>query len=407
MFARLQRASGHNWHRRRIVRVGQVVALLGTVVCTGAVGAPLKADYAGDRDAARPELQEMLDSLVTGPNRIAPGVTTYVSGPHGTWSGSAGVANVKTGEPMLPAARMRLASVSKLWTATLVMRFAQQRKLSLDDTVERWLPGLLPQGRDITLRQLLNHTSGLIDSNDVLHFPNRYLNQVKDPRLHAKLVALAKRLREDPGYEFSPHLWVQFAAAVPLLLPPGSAYHYSSIGYDVAALVVERVGGASLATLFRRQIIGPLHLTSVAYDPHAKIAGLHARGYRVATNGSLTDTTTWTMGVGAGGGVVSNAADEGRFLVSLMRGKLLHPAELAELKKPSKLSNYGLGTGIDKSGCAGIAFGHNGGMDGFESNVFVSGNGNRVAVLLLNGRTADNHGDAMAFDTMNRLYCRA
>ena len=86
---------------------------------------------------------------------------------------------------------------------------------------------------------------------------------------------------------------------------------------------------------------------------------------------------------------------------------MLGPAQLAALKKPSAHSNYGLGTGVDKSGCAGTAYGHNGGGDGFETNVFVSGNGDRVAVLLLNGRTADNSGDAVAFMAMNQLYCAA
>ena len=94
----------------------------------------------------------MLDALVTGPQRIAPGVTAYVSGPRGTWMGAAGVANVKTGEPMRPNTRLRLASVSKTWTATLILRLAQEHKLSLEDTVERWLPRLLSYGQRITIR---------------------------------------------------------------------------------------------------------------------------------------------------------------------------------------------------------------------------------------------------------------
>ena len=200
---------------------------------------------------------------------------------------------------------------------------------------------------------------------------------------------------------------MELAAALPLLLPPRSAYHYSNIGYMVAGLVAERAGKQRLPTLFRTQIIAPLHLASSAYDPHSRITGAHAHGYRVAANGKLTDTTTWTFGLGANGGIVSDAADEARFLTSLMRGALLGPAQLAALKQPSAYSNYGLGTGIDKSGCAGITYGHNGGGDGFETNVFVSGNGDRVAVLLLNGRTADTSGDAIAFKAMNKLYCAA
>ncbi len=210
--------------------------------------------------------------------------------------------------------------------------WSSSTRLSLDDTVERRLPGLLPAGGRITLRQLLNHTSGLIDTNDVLRRPDMYLRQIEDPELRTKITAVTRRVTKDPGYEFSPRLWVELAAALPLLLPPGSAYHYSNIGYIVAGLVAERAGGGTLPTLFRRQIITPLHLSASAYDPHARISGPHASGYRVAANGGLTDTTTWTFGLGANGGIVSNARDEARFLTKLMRGELLaaRPTRRAE-----------------------------------------------------------------------------
>ena len=397
---------GGTQHARLVLSRRPLLVIVALFLGAAILGASSVA--AEDRAVvANPQFQRVLNRLVSGRSPIAPGVTAYVSGPHGTWVGAAGVANVKTGEPMRPNARMRLESVSKLWTATLILRLVQQHRLSLDDTVERWLPGLLPAGRRITLRQLLNHTSGLIDTNDINQHPTRYLAQIKDRVLRAKIAAINKRVAKDPGYEFSSRLWVEVAAALPLLLPPGTFYHYSNIGYIVAGLVAERAGKQPLTTLFRSLVIAPLRLTSPAYDPHSIITGAHAHGYKVAANGKLIDTTTWTLGLGANGGIVSAAADEGRFLAALMRGTLLGPAQIAALKKPSAQSNYGLGTGVDKSGCAGTAYGHNGGGDGFETNVFVSGNGDRVAVLLLNGRTADNSGDAVAFRAMNQLYCAA
>ena len=397
---------GGTQHARLVLSRRPLLVIVALFLGAAILGASSVA--AEDRAVvANPQFQRVLNRLVSGRSPIAPGVTAYVSGPHGTWVGAAGVANVKTGEPMRPNARMRLESVSKLWTATLILRLVQQHRLSLDDTVERWLPGLLPAGRRITLRQLLNHTSGLIDTNDINQHPTRYLAQIKDRVLRAKIAAINKRVAKDPGYEFSSRLWVEVAAALPSLLPPGTFYHYSNIGYIVAGLVAERAGKQPLTTLFRSLVIAPLRLTSPAYDPHSIITGAHAHGYKVAANGKLIDTTTWTLGLGANGGIVSAAADEGRFLAALMRGTLLGPAQIAALKKPSAQSNYGLGTGVDKSGCAGTAYGHNGGGDGFETNVFVSGNGDRVAVLLLNGRTADNSGDAVAFRAMNQLYCAA
>ena len=176
-------------------------------------------------------------------------MTAYVSGPHGTWIGSAGIANVKTREPMRPDARMRLESVSKLWVATLILQLAQERKLRIDDVVARWLPRLLPDGNRITLRQLLNHTGGVIDTNDIGRDPDRYLKAVKDRALRAKLIALSRRLARNPGLEFPSRVWVQFAAALPPLYRPGTTYHYSNIGYIVAGLVAEQVSRRSLAEL--------------------------------------------------------------------------------------------------------------------------------------------------------------
>ena len=90
-----------------------------------------------------------------------------------------------------------------------------------------------------------------------------------------------------------------------------------------------------------------------------------------------------------------------------MRGKIVGPRQLAALKTPSGDSGYGLGTGVDARGCAGMVYGHNGGGDGFESNVYVSGDGRRVAVLLLNGRAPASGGDDRASSAMRAMYCAA
>jgi Beta-lactamase len=116
----------------------------------------------------RPELQRILDDVVTGRDWLAPGVTAFVSGPRATWAGSAGIADIATREPMRSGARMRLRSVSKIYTAALILQLAQARRLHVGDTVERWLPGVLPYGERITIRQLLMMRSGLIDLADVM-----------------------------------------------------------------------------------------------------------------------------------------------------------------------------------------------------------------------------------------------
>jgi D-alanyl-D-alanine carboxypeptidase len=367
----------------------------------------------GSQRATHPrrELQQTLANLVTGSGSIAPGASAVVIGPHGTWASAAGFADVSSRERMLPDARVRLESVSKLWLATLILQLVGEGRLRLEDTVERWLPGLLPYGNRITVMELLNHTSDIVDTNDITHAPRSYIGQVKDPELRAELLRVGHRLAADPAYPFPWQLWVRFAAALPLQSPPGSSFHYSNIGYLVASMIAQRAGGGDLATLFGHRIIQPLGLTHTAYDPSPQIAGPHAQGYSVAADGKLTNTTTWVEGLGADGGIVSDASDEARFLQALMRGRLIKPAQLAALKTPSTASRhgpvgpYGLGTAIIQTACAGPGYNHGGGGLGFDTGVIVSPDGRRVAVLLLNGRTADDHGDPIAISALESLYC--
>lgn len=326
--------------------------LVAVAVLVAAVGIPValvgvRADQAPV--VRRPELQRVLDGLTSGSARIAPGATAYVAGPRGSWSEAAGVADVATGQPMPADARMRLESVRKIWTAVLVLQLAEQGRLGLDDTVERWLPGLLPFGDQITLRQLLTHTSGIFDNNDAVNHPARVLARVKDPVLHAELVRLARRLQADPTIQFPPTVWIRLAATQPLYFPPGSGYHYSNVGFEVLGLVLQRVTGRPLQQVCRGRIVRPLGLGHTAYDPQGDISGPHARGYLVNRDGSLVDQSAVHWGIGAEGGMVSNAADTARFLVALMQDRLLGPVAAAGMRTGDFWS------GGDTPSCGGSA----------------------------------------------------
>ena len=341
-----------------------------------------------------------LEEVVTGPDRLAPGATAFVATPAGHWSGAAGVANVATRAPMSPDARMRLESVSKIWTAVLIHQLAAAGTLRLTDTVERWLSGLLPYGDRITIAQLLVHTSGLIDNNDVATDPERFLARVTDPALKAELRRVERQLAQSPAAEFSPLLWIKLASFQPLLAEPGTQYHYSNIGFELLGLIAARASGQSIESLYRKRIFVPLALTETAYDPQGPIGGRHARGYSVGPDGRTIDTTAMHAGIGAEGGIVSNAEETARFLVALMEGKLVGPEQLTLMKQSAFWS------GGDPTGCGEVAYGHSGGGSGFKTNVWVSGDGKRVAVLLLNGR-GDADADRRAGNAMATLYCSA
>ena len=377
---------------RALAVLGLVMLLAG---CAGAAGRE-----------PRPDFQRTLDALVTGPQRFAPGVTAYVSGPRGTWTGSAGWADVTKQVRIEPDARLRLESVSKLWTATVVAKLATEHKLGLDDTVERWLPGLFPYGRLITIRELLNHTSGMIDNNDFGRRPRYWLSQIQDPELRAELLATGAKLQEDRAYIYPTMLLIRWAAALPLLFDPATSYHYSNIGYETAGVIAERAGHATLADLYRRIITEPLGLKSAAYAPHGPIAGPHPIGYLVSRGGKTVAATRWDAGaLAAEGGIVVNARDEARFLLGLVRGKVVPQTMLTQIITGSGPEpTYGLGTGVEQT-CGGKTLSHNGGGAAWSSSVAVSLDGSRVAVLLLNGHRSDERGDYAA--ALFKLFCAA
>jgi len=358
--------------------------------------------------ASRPGLQRLLDGAVTGPSALAPGATAYVSGPHGTWLGAAGVADTSTCARMPVEARMRLESVSKIYTATLILQLAQAGKLRVGDTVARWLPGLLPYGHRITIQELLTMSSGLIDNNDFNNATDAqkhaYLARVKDQKLRATLLAIAARVGDDPAAEVSPLWWVRWAAWQKLLFTPGAGYHYSNIGYDVLGLIAARAAGKPLAVLYRERIFEPLGLHATAYDPQGPIGGAHAHGYGIEPNGTQFDTTAWHWGVGAEGGIVSDAKDTATFLTALTQGKLLDRTQL------DGMEGMNLWRGGEPTGCGANAFGWSGGGSGYKTEVWVADGGRRVAVLLLNARhldTAQAAADLDAHHTMSLLYCAA
>ena len=320
----------------------------------------------------------------------------------------AGIADTRTGAAMRDDARFRLESVSKIYTATLIHQLAGEGRLRVDDTVERWLPGLLPDGDRIVIRQLLTMQSGLIDNNDVVNASDSeqqaYLDRVRDEALRLRILAISARVDRNPASEFSPLWWIRLAAWQPLLFTPGSGFHYSNIGYDVLGLVASSAGGKPLGELYRERIFEPLGLDATAYDPQGPIQGSHARGYGIHPDGTRFDASDWHAGVGAEGGIVSNAEETARFLVALMRG------ELVDLRGVEAMKGDGLWFGGSASGCAGRAYGWSGGGSGYKSEVWVDGSGRRVAVLLLNARhwdTAQPLADAAAHDAMARLFCRA
>jgi len=387
-------------------------AVVASVVAVG-IGIAVERATAPRSSASRPELQQILERLVGGPGRVAPGVTAFVSGPHGSWSGAAGLADVRTGAAMWPDAPMHLDSQTKTWVATLILQLVADGRMRLDDTVERWLPGMLPYGKRITVRELLNHTSGIVDQQTFDNDALRFIQQVHDPALRTQLVQFWQRLATDPTAKLPAALALRFTATLPLLWKPGSQYHYSNIGYEIAGLIAAKAGGAPLGRLLEQRISKPLGLASAAYIPGGEVNAPHPQDYSVATDGTVRDATDfYRVDEGASGAMIASARDEGRFLTSLMQRRLLPAAELSTMTTPSPANPfYGLGIGITTD-CYISAYNHGGASYSTTSAALVSHDGKRVAVVLLNGNTSEGRSlgtrssDA-ALNAARQLFCAA
>jgi D-alanyl-D-alanine carboxypeptidase len=306
--------------------------------------------------------------LDTAVNRVVsagvPGTLVLVRDGDRTQTAAAGLADVGARRKLRSEDRFRVGSVTKTFVATIVLELASEKRLRLDDPVAHWLPGLLPDGDRITIRDLLAHRSGLADVADV----PAVLNGAQSDWPPRRLVALMARQ--------------------PRIAAPGGAFHYSSTNYLVLGLLVERVTGRSIAAELRRRIIGPLHLTDTAYQP-GPLVGRHVHGYRLASHQGVVDpaaaprdlearSARWA---GASGDLVSSARDLARFLAALLGGDLLPARELRAMEAVSP--RYGLGLAVYPTRC-GLAWGHTGNLNGVLTIAWSTRDGRRQAVLMAN-----------------------
>lgn len=245
------------------------------------------------------------------------------------WSG-AGVADTRTGRPRVPDERFRIGSVTKAFTAALVLRLAADGRLGLDDTVEQWLPGLLHgnghDGRRVTVRHLIHQTSGIYPYGMDPARMERFFN----PGF------LAGRFDRIGAEDL-----VRLAVGHPAQFLPGEGWAYSNTNYILAGLIAERAGGQPLSEQIARRIAGPLGLVgsylpgdeTALPDPHPRHYSKNtadgdpaAPVYDVTEQNAGRDSVAW-----AAGGIVSTAGDLERFVTALLRGELLAPPQQHEL----------------------------------------------------------------------------
>ncbi|WP_250031426.1 serine hydrolase domain-containing protein [Paractinoplanes maris] len=327
-----------------------------------------------------PVLQAALDDIVAAG---ATGALAVVDDGTRTVQLTSGVARLQPRQPLRPTARFRVGSATKTFVAVTALQLVGQRELGLDDTVERWLPGLVPNGQNITLRMLLNHTSGLFDFT-------------ADETFLAAFLADRTRL-------WTPRELIAVATSHPPTGPPGSPWAYSNTGYLLVGLIVEKAAGRDLESLVRHRIIEPLGLRSTAFPRTPRIAGYHAHGYAPPslTGAGYVDVTPVSpSAVWAAGAMTSNAADLRTFYEAVLGGRLLAPAQRKELLAAVPVTpdfGYGLGLFVETYPSCGTAYGHNGGILGYISWTYTDRVGRRSVVIMM-----PTEPDAALWPVLNR-----
>jgi len=315
----------------------------------------------------------------------APGAVVYVRTPTGARAGVAGYADRGAHISMRAGDRYRIASVTKAFVSVLILQLEAAGKLDIDDPVQKYLPGVVPNGGAITLRELMNHTSGLFNYTDDDAF-------VKDPFTNFARV-------------WTPAQLLAVAFAHPPNFAPGANWSYSNTNYIVLGLVVEAVTGEPLGQVLQEKIFTPLGLTSTSFPTAIELAPDLVHGYVKVEGTPLIDITpglnpSWGWAAGA---IVSTAKDVTTFYRALFTRKLLPAPQLDEMETPSTNAGvYGLGIFNTFPAC-GRAFTHTGDFLGWQNIAYSTANGKRQAVVMVNVNFSDfNRLDALA----QKALCR-
>ncbi|GGT01903.1 serine hydrolase domain-containing protein [Streptomyces chromofuscus] len=362
--------------RQRVVP-GRRMAVLGAMVTACAVGLSGTPALAADTDTRRPvaaastaasvakeqeRVRAVLEHLVA---KKIPGAVATVRHGDQVSHAAAGLADVESGQEMTPKHHFRVGSNTKVFTATVVLQLVGENRLSLDDSVEKLLPGTLRDIERITVRQLLNHTSGLDD------YANHLTSMQRTYRPH-ELVAMADERER--------------------LFVPGARWEYSNTNYVLLGMIVEAVSGRSFTEELHRRIIVPLRLHDTRLPlTTSRIQGRYAHGYLLnSPDGTLPDETvenpSWAWTAGA---MTSTTTDLARFQRALLGGDLLKPEQLAQMKETVPMGadptrSYGLGL-MRNTADGTTLWGHNGQIPGYFTAAFTSEDGRHQVVLAVNG----------------------
>jgi D-alanyl-D-alanine carboxypeptidase len=369
-------ASSRTWTSSVMAGAALSLALCLTA-CTLDVVAPVEPppeqwDPAWNTHPDSAAFQALLDGYA---RNGLPGAVLMVRTPRGSWNGAAGFARIETGVRMRPMHRHYAGSLTKMFTATATLLLAEEGRIDLDAPIRELLPGRIygrvPNGREVTVRQLLGHTSGIPDFDGSLDYDLDSLN--------------------DPFGDYPPDRLLGYIEGQAAFSRPGEHYWYSNANYVLLALVLEEVTGLSHAVVLRDRVLRSLGLDATYYGPDpatTAIPGLVNSYEDVVGDGrvmNMSDLAQHAARIAYGqSGLVATSADLVVFLEALLGGRVLGPEMLAEMQARTRCDCYGLGLGFLDTRW-GLAVGHGGSDVGSRAEARRFPDLDATLVLLVNG----------------------
>jgi D-alanyl-D-alanine carboxypeptidase len=361
-----------------------LTAVVSTVLCSllaPSAGIAASAQAKRTEPAFAAKLRPLLEAELQRMGVHGAVVHATVPG-EGTWTAGLGIADPTTGAPMTANTYLRVGSITKTFTATVILQLVDRGKIQLDAPVSRYLSGV-PNGANITIRQLLNMKSGLYN-----YTLGDFLSQ----------------LRANPQRAWAPSELLSIAFSNPPDFPPGAGWNYSNTNYILLGQIIERLTNQPVEQAIKQYVLTPLGMNHTFLPPRtsSSIPNPHPRSYMWwSETEPMLETTDWNPSwAWTAGSAISTAGDLSIWAKALVTGRLLRPEtqrERLEWITVDPSVRYGLGI-AEFDGMVG----HDGGMPGFESYMCVEPNQRITIIALTNGYPELDHSGHVLANVMRQ-----
>jgi D-alanyl-D-alanine carboxypeptidase len=328
----------------------------------------------------------MEESMIT---YKSPGMILAVWSPgEGGYVKAMGLADIKTGRKLKSSDPFRIGSNTKIFTSTVILQLVDENKLKLEDKLSKFFPKI-PNSENITIRMLLNHTSGLFDYSEDEEF--------------------GKLLEGDPLHAFTPRQLIDNAIQHKPYFSPGKEFHYSNTNTVLLGMIVGKITGSTLEREIKKRIIDKLHLKNTIFPAGAEITENFCRGYMLK-DGKYEDWTKMNVSWGwAAGAMISNIYDMRTFITAVTDGSLLsrklQKERMSSWVPISKKTNFPSAKYGYNIFTYGGFVGHNGGLPGYISYMVRDPENGETFVMMLNIQPEEGDASLQILKRVINIIC--